>query len=243
MPSSPDRTQPPTTRVALLKQLTGPSRGDVEWLLSDRIFASVDPDNGLCLSDDETQLPAPLVAELSRTEGSYTLQAAEHQGVWINGEPAVSARLNDGDMIEFGETGPMARLRFLSSRHPIPGSLDTMMGDMAAYLKASRKPLGSRVTRAVGNLGHQFTHQTTIAFRATVIAALMALTVIAVLQYRTTSELRENVREDADYVQQVAAELARTRREALHPGDPHGAQGRARSEGLGQSLAAPGAGG
>lgn len=219
MPENQDKTQPPHNRVAVLMQLTGPSRGVVEWLLSDHIYASEDPDNGLCLSDDPSTLPAPLIAELIRADGSYTLQAAEHQGVWINGEPAVSAQLSDGDMIEFGETGPMARLRILNSRRPLTESLDTMLGDMTAYLRTSRKPIGKRVTRAVGNLGHQVTHRTTIAFRVTVIVALIALAIIAVLQYRTTSLLRESVREEAVHVQQVAAELARTRREALSPGD------------------------
>lgn len=219
MQTPPDRIQPQPARVALLTQLTGPSRGKAEWLLADRMFVSFDADTGLCLSQDAAMLPAPPVAELIAMDGRYRIRAAEHQGVWINGKPSIEAQLSDGDMIEFGETGPMARLRLLPSRHPIPQSLDTMLGDMTAYLRSSRKPLGSRVTRAVGNLGHQFTHETTIAFRVTVIVALIALTAFAFLQYRSTTELRESIREEALYAQQVAAELARTRREALSPGD------------------------
>lgn len=215
----PERRLPTPDRVALLVQLTGPSRGSAEWILSDRIFICVDPYNGLYLSNDTDSLPTPPIAEFRQVDGNYTLEAAEHHGVWINGKPATSAQLNNGDMIEFGEAGPMARLRFLPSRHPIPRTLDTMMGDMTAYLRSSRKPLGSRMTRAVGNLGHQFAHETTIAFRITVIAALFALTIIAALQYLSTSELRESISAEADFVQQVAAELARTRREALSPGD------------------------
>ena len=219
MQTPPDRTQPPPGRVALLTQLTGPSRGKAEWLLADRMFLSIDPDTGLCLSQNAAMLPVPAIAELVAIDGQYTIKAAEHQGVWINGKPSVEAQLNDGDMIEFGETGPMARLRLLPSHHPFPQSLDTMLGDMTAYLRSSRKPLGTRVTRAVGNLGHQFTHETTIAFRVTVVVALIALTLFAFLQYRSTTELRESIREEAQYAQQIAAELARTRRDALSPGD------------------------
>ncbi|MEL7466890.1 MAG: trypsin-like peptidase domain-containing protein [Pseudomonadota bacterium] len=203
--------------MALLEQVTGPSRGDVAWLLDERLFVSANPTEGLCLSSQPgTQAP---LAELRKDEGTYRLEVSAEQSVWVNGRPVHSAVLRDGDTIEFGETGPMARLRLLPSRHPISRSIDNMIGDMTAYLKSSRKPLGPRVSRAVENFGRQFAHETTVAFRITVIVALIVLSTVAVLQYRSTSDLRESFRQEADVVEQVAAELARTRREALQPGD------------------------
>lgn len=204
--------------VALLEQLTGPARGTALWLLTSRASVSPDPKTGLLISDPDEDPSAPQI-EFIRGDNGYQLHAAKGQTVWINGKLQTSAVLKNGDVIEFGEAGPMARLRYLPARHPIPTSLDDMLGHMFAYLKASRKPLRNRLTGAVGGFGHEFAHTTTLAFRISVIAVLIGLIVFAVFQYRNTSQLRDSIRQEAEFVQQVATVLARTRNEALRPGD------------------------
>lgn len=216
-PGSPNL--PFAGQVALLEQLTGPARGTVLWLLEIQVFVFADPKSGLSVSDGEHDALIPAVARVDRDPDDYRLHAAEGHRIWINGKLQTSAVLKAGDVIEFGEAGPMARLRFLPARHPIPMSLDDMLGNMFAYLKSSRKPIGSRMTRAVGSFGHEFTHATTLAFRITVIAVLIGLITFAVLQYRSTSQLRDSITQEAEFTHQVAAELARTRKEALRPSD------------------------
>lgn len=206
-------------QVVLLEQLTGPARGEVLWVLESRVFVFAEPKTGLSASKAEDAVSIPHVAELHRDHSGYVVHAAKGRRIWVNGKFQSSAVLKNGDVIEFGEAGPMVRLRFLSARHPIPTSLEDMFGHMFAYLKASRKPLGSRMTRAVGGFGHEFTHTTTLAFRMTVIAVLIGLVTFAVYQYRSTSRLRDSITQEAEFAQQVAAELARTRKEALRPSD------------------------
>jgi len=214
-----DGPEDTTGSVAALEHLTGPSRGTLSWLSMPLVCVSIDRDRLVHLSGNAVARDPRVVAELRWTGQTYKIRSRNDYPLWINGKITETAVLSSGDMIEFGEQGPISRYRLLQARRAVRWSIDDMVGDSIAYLKASRAPLGSRVTRAAGDFGRRLVWETTIFFRITVILAIVGLGTLAWTQYRTTVALRESIDESSARMEGISAALAVARRDALRPSD------------------------
>ena len=94
---------------AFLESLTGPSRGQVNWLVDKALTVSVDECRVLSLRPKDNLPPHDNdIATLQWADDGYTITASAGRNVWVNGQKASSAPLRHGDMIEFGEKGPMS---------------------------------------------------------------------------------------------------------------------------------------
>ena len=205
---------------ALLEHLTGPSRGSISWLAADCVIASVGHDRRLHLRAEGGE-PAPgrPVARLTWSGEDYAVEAIDDQRVWVNGQETKTARLRHGDVIEFGETGPISRLRLCTRMFPIRWSLEDMVGDAIAYVRASRKPLGPRLSTAATDVVRRIAVETTLLFRATVILVIIGLIAFGYSQYLQGQRLEESIRQEAIRLEGIAAALAQARREALTRAD------------------------
>lgn len=211
--------------TVILEQLTGPGRGAETRLLDDAVLA-VFPDAELQEAGELRFIrPQDLrdgdleFAVLNRTDTGYTITASRDHDFWINRRLVKSASLRNGDMIELGETGPMVRYHRFHGTLPLRWTVSEMAGDSIAYLRFSRKPLGYRLRHAAAQFGGRALWQTTVAYRITVLIAILALASLVYSQFRADRLMQERIEASAGLLDSVAASLAKARDEALKPSD------------------------
>jgi serine protease Do len=210
----------PQAIVAALEYLTGPSRGTVSWLsasvvdvfLTQRGVVQVSPSRPGDIRGD-------LVARLHQADHTYEIEAPDGQPIWVNGVRTTAKRLDNGDMIEFGETGPLSRFRLYGDSIPVHKTIAEMMHDCVDYLRVSRRPIGNRVFRASSGVLWQLTLKTTMLFRIAVLIAIILLAGLGYQQYRLGIRLQQSIESSAARLESVAMAAARARKEALRPGD------------------------
>lgn len=209
-----------TAGIASLEHLTGPSRGTATWLSGERLKVGLGGNLLLRIAGaDSAQAPGTEIAQLERSGDTYQITSQDGQGLWINGRPASEHRLRHGDMIEFGEDGPLSRYCLHHENEDLHRSLGGVLRDAAVYLRVSRKPLAARIYRAVCQVARRLTRETTILFRLGVLASIIVLGALVYQQYQLSTLLRSQLEQGASQLDTFARTLAQTRKEALTPGD------------------------
>lgn len=225
--------------AATLEHLTGPGCGCVDWVPSGGADVWLGAGGVLQVTPpDHRPDDAVPVARLEPSPTGFVIHAAPESGLWVNGHPVQMARLHHGDIVEFGETGPMSR--FLESGHarkPHP-TLGGIAQDTVSYLRSSRQPLRRRLPRAAARAGHRLVWDTTLLFRTGVVLMLALLTVAVAVQFRSSRRIEQEVALRALQIEAVSAAVAQARREAITEADLKalGAEFRARAEGQAARL-------
>lgn len=211
-----------TSSVAAFEHLTGMSRGTVDWVYQDHVGIFLNQGR-LSLrpadADWERNGQALAIAELRRSDPYYELLVVPGQSLWVNRRLTTQRLLVHGDVIEFGETGPISRFRRYDSTHGPQWTIDEIVGDCLAYVRTSRRPLLSRLTCAVRDMIRRVVHETSLIFRLVVLVALISLTAVSYRQWTLSEDLKRALSESAEELEGVASALARSRAEALRPGD------------------------
>ncbi|WP_281973015.1 trypsin-like peptidase domain-containing protein [Ruegeria faecimaris] len=205
---------------AFLESLTGPSRGTVVWLADNAVSASVSPDRTLRLRPKE-DVPAydEDIATLQWSNDGYTLNALSDRNIWVTGHKVASADLRHGDMIEFGEKGPMSRYRVCDHSFPAHRTVEDILSDAYAYARTSRQPFPRKISGALRESGRRLTSQTTILFRITVIGAILLIAVFGYLLFQNDRKLADSLERESRKIEAVAVMLAQTREDSLTPED------------------------
>jgi serine protease Do len=217
--NSPSRTYIEAGAIAL-QHLTGRCRGRMTWLNG----ATLD----ICLDDaciphireggSETEYD-DVAAHLSRDGDTYTIAAPESRSLWVNGVNVKTQNLKNGDLIEFGDDGPLSRFRIFREDQRVKKSVTDILRDGLLYFRVSRKPFAARLIRAFTQLCARLAQETTLLYRAMVVIALLGLTFAVYQQGRVSSLIQERIASDTERIEDFAAALTRTRDEALRPGD------------------------
>ncbi len=205
--------------MGALEHLTGRSRGAVAWIRSDDMRAVLRGAALTLVSGGGGDASEDVVARLRRAGASYEIEAAPGRAIWINRRRVERATLAHGDMIEFGETGPISRFRLLGDGLRLRHTSDEIVGDSIAYVRASRRPLGSRLARAGRDMCVRLVGESSVAFRLFVLVAIAALALFSYRQWRVSQELRQSVEQSAEQLEDVATAFARSRADALRPSD------------------------
>jgi S1-C subfamily serine protease len=209
-----------TEYTAILEQLTGARRGAEVRLHEDIIFGILENNRILrFVGKQDVADDSDIFTILRRTDESYSISVINDREFWINRRLVNSANLRDGDVLEFGETGPMMRYYQFTGSLPLRWTIAEMAGDSVAYLRFSRTPLGYRLGHAAAQFGGRLIRQTTITYRVTIIVALIALAGFAYSQYQASLLMRERIEASSGQLDSVAAALAKARAEALKPSD------------------------
>ena len=159
-PSETEATPENPERVASLEHITGPARGTVSWLSGSAVDIIVRNDQGLLVVPASSNSPPTMVARLHASGLSYELETCPGQDVWINRNPVADHLLVDGDLVEFGDTGPLCRFRLIRDGSPVSKTLGGAIHDYLDYSRVSRKPALVRFSRAVKNLFTSLTRRT-----------------------------------------------------------------------------------
>ena len=202
-----------------LEHLTGPSRGKMTWLSGADLDITLNAKRFLHISATRAgEPPLNLIARLHRAGDSYELVAHEDSPIWVNGVRVDSRKLEQRDMIEFGETGPLSRYRIFREDSPVRKMASDILRDGIVYLRVSRRPFVRRTIMAFfGTLGG-LAGQTTLLFRAVVILAIIGLLGFAYYQSQLNVSLQQRIEKGANRLEGFASTLSRTREEALTPG-------------------------
>ncbi len=216
-----DETVPERQNEALaLEYLTGSLRGRVTWLGRSELGVFQGPKNFVGISEIRPgELRDDLIARLHPVEDSYEIVARKGHSLWVNGILVDAQQLKHGDIIEFGDTGPMVRLLIYSQKRPVRMTVTDIFSDCAAYLKVSRQPVIRRMFRAFFQISRRLTRETTLLFRTSVVIALLVLAGLGYQQMQFNRELQQKIEMGAVQVEGFAAALAGARKEALTPAD------------------------
>ncbi len=215
-----ESTSTPIAGAAALEHFTGPSRVKVTWLSASAVDISLTPDRFIRVSEAGPGEPSEdLIARLHRAGDTYEIEVPEDRLVWVNGARITTRRLENRDMIEFGETGPLSRYCLYGEDKPVRKDIFDILRDSISYLRVSRQPLAKRVFRAVSELLRRLTRETTILFRTTVIIAILALAALTYQQSRLNALLQQRIESGAARLDSFAAAIARAGEQALRPSD------------------------
>jgi hypothetical protein len=155
--------------TAALEILTGPARGTACWLTASMLEVSLDDADMIRVGEaGSTPLENGVVARLHRSGSSYEIEALEQTPLWINGKLVESKQLEQRDLIEFGDKGPLTRYRLHRQGDRLSRSLGNMLDDAIDYTRVSRKPWRLRWQRALGDFSRDFVLETTLLFRVAV---------------------------------------------------------------------------
>ncbi|KUJ85849.1 hypothetical protein AVO45_02400 [Ruegeria marisrubri] len=159
------------------------------------------------------------VARVLRDGTEFSVLAAEGADIWVNRKKVEQARLSQGDMIEFGEIGPLSRFRVYDEEHRPEPTLPEILSDAWSYMRTSRRPFLQRLGRAMWGVCGRVCTDATLVFRVSVLVALVALSIAVILQFREDRSLRAQIESGRFQVEAVAAALSEAQREAIRPGD------------------------
>lgn len=208
--------------VAALEHLTGASRGTLSWIASDDVDVLLTPSHQLLISDneDEDERPAnETIAHISHRHGEYVLEALDQNKIWVNASLVAKRHLQQSDVIEFRDDGPIVRLRlFREGGHPQPTVSDILL-DTVSYLRVSRRPIPQKIGRATATLFRRLVTETTFLFRSSIVLAVLVLALFGYQQEQDRSRLMLRMEDGAARLESFAAALNRAREETLKPVD------------------------
>jgi len=206
--------------AAALEHFTGPSRIKTTWLNASTVDISLTFDRFIRVSEAVSgDSPGELIARLHRAGDSYEIEAPEERPVWVNGDRVTTRLLENRDMIEFGETGPLSRFCLYGEDKPIRKAVGDILSDSVSYLRVSRQPVIKRLFRAICDLMRRLTRETTILFRTAIIIALLALAALTYQQNRLNALLQQQIERSSARLDSFAAAIARAGDQALRPSD------------------------
>ncbi len=208
---------------ATLQHLSGDGIGTETWLSGPKINISLDENRLLKLSEIEAVsgegTNSPIIATLSRAGGTYRLETSRDYPIWVNGRQVDDGELINGDIIEFGEKGPLSRFRLIDNDAHSRRYFSEICVDCWDYLRSSRKPLPYRMASTIGSGMNRLATQTTLLFRGGVVATLMLLGFATYQQHNINVLQQEHLAYDQAQLVNFSSTLARNKREAITSSD------------------------
>lgn len=204
---------------AVLEHLSGSGMGTTSSLNHEREMVCLCDDKGLALcsagSEQSVSDKSTTVATLTFANGTYLVEADPSHPIWVNGRQVASSELIDGDIIEFGEKGPLSRYRLIDSSAHSRRYFSDICVDCWDYLHSSRKPALAR-TRAAMNSGmRRLLSDTTLFFRIGVVATIMALGYLLYQQNTINSLQNHQLAMEQERLDSVSASLLNTQNDAI----------------------------
>ncbi len=203
--------------AAALEHLTGQCRGQFSWITGAEADAWFGRGQAFRITGPDSEVPgSDCVARFRRKGNSFEIKATGACPVWVNGQPVERADLIHGDVIEFGDDGPLSRIRIYSDKHRPDPTVTEIMGDARSYIRSSRRPYLVKLARGLTSAARRVLFQTTVLFRVMILLLLGAILFLLFWQWRTDQTLIATVDRQ---VSALARDVERTRNEALRPSD------------------------
>lgn len=161
--------------VPMVVYLSGPRRGAAVTLSGEEIRIGTGPEMDVRFPSGPKSSVARHHVTLSRRGASYELSAEPGHDVWVNGEPVERLVLASGDVLELGSGGAVLRFRLYPAGAAPERSVAAVFSDcVECAAQGSQSRLG-RAAMLLGVLPYDMAMRTSLVFRGTILAALLAL--------------------------------------------------------------------
>ncbi len=204
---------------AVLEHLSGSAMGTTTLLEHDDEMICLDRDAGLVLSVSQDEIDpesgAVDIASLTYHNGTYKIESQAGDPLWVNGRKVNSSELIDGDIIEFGEKGPLSRYRLIDSAAHTRRYFSDICVDCWDYLHTSRKPALARTRAAMSSGMRRMLTDTTLFFRIGVLVTIVALGFVINQQNKINQLQSEQLAFEQQRLDSVSQSLASTQDEIV----------------------------
>lgn len=204
---------------AVLEHLSGADMGTTSTLKCDEEFVRLDDKKGLIIERAADGHFAPAndanIATLTFENGTYRVDTNASHRLWVNGRQVTSSELIDGDIIEFGEKGPLSRYRLCDSSAHTRRYFSDICVDCWDYLHVSRKPVLARTRAAMSSGMHRLLSDTTLFFRVGVVATIAALGFVLFQQNTINGLQNQQLAAEQQRLDSVSASLLSTQNDAI----------------------------
>ncbi len=204
---------------AVLEHLSGSAMGTTTLLEHDDEMICLDRDAGLVLSVSQDEIDpesgAVDIASLTYQNGTYKIESQAGDPLWVNGRKVDSSELIDGDIIEFGEKGPLSRYRLIDDAAHTRRYFSDICVDCWDYLHTSRKPALARTRTAMSSGMRRLLTDTTLFFRIGVLLTIVALGFVINQQYKINQMQSEQLAAEQQRLDSVSEALATTQDEIV----------------------------
>jgi S1-C subfamily serine protease len=114
----------------MLTHLTGSLRGRTQYFDTDSISFGIGRQCGVVFDEARDVVVCPVHAELTVEHGSPVIRDQSRQrALFVNGQQQTEAALKDGDLVQFGQEGPLVRFRLCQEDAPDTKPLKTIVAD------------------------------------------------------------------------------------------------------------------
>ncbi|MFQ5689476.1 MAG: trypsin-like peptidase domain-containing protein [Gemmatimonadota bacterium] len=161
--------------AVLVVHLSGAHRGRTRMLEGDLLRIGTADGSDLHFAADREPMVAEHHATLERQGSTYLLKAMAGSPVRVNGVLATARRLDSGDLVQLGETGPILRIRLARSGS---AAYKTMREAISDCVECARHSPGGRLDRLrvlVTAVPHELLRQTSPLSRATLLSVVLVL--------------------------------------------------------------------
>ena len=213
-------TEPNAGNTAVLRYLSGTRRGQVETLRSKTLYIIKDNEQDLRIVPADGIIEANCVSTLHRSGTTYELEVIGGNDVWVNGERVTENWiLRSGDLLELGHTGPVLRFRL----HP-PGvspkkTLAEAFADSLDGARSGGRSSISKLSWFFTRFTHDLATQTTLWFRASVIALIVLLIISVLVLVVQSYRFEKRLASEAVRIEGIARMLEKTGAEAMKKTD------------------------
>jgi len=200
----------------MLCHLTGSLRGRTQYFNTDSISFGVGEKCGIVFDSVEDAAVCPVHAELTVEDHTPTIRdRSGGRALLVNGERQTEAALKDGDLLQFGEGGPLVRFRLVSNGDGDRKSWREIVSDCRDIVVRRPHP---RYLSTVYLLRHLLTDvarygspAVRVMAAVALLAPILVITVLGTLLYRQHLAAGEAERHVAELVRQLeAGRLTRT---------------------------------
>lgn len=200
--------------VTTVSHLSGPRRGKTEKLSGRTLRIIGTPDGGVRFASPDASEGEAQIATLHRAGQGYELVAEESARVWVNGARTDSRLVQSADIVELGDGGPVLRFRLHTHAH-VHKSLSQAFSDCLECAKRDQRPAVGRATGLFAGMVKELATQTSLWFRGSVVAALIAFAGFAVFTTLHTKGLEQRLAEEQTRIQGLQELLERAESQAL----------------------------
>ena len=195
----------------MLTHLTGSQRGRTQYFDTGSISFGIGKECGIVFDGAKDTVVCPVHAELTVENGAPVIRDQSRLGaLFINGRQETEAPLQDGDLIQFGQEGPLLRFRLCPEDAPETKPLKSIVADCRDIVVRTPHPRYLSPLYLARHLLADIVRYASPAVRVTValllVAPLLLIVILGSVAYRQHRLALQSQERMAELVRQLESE-------------------------------------
>ena len=201
-------SEAPRAMKLMLSHLSGSRRGQTDCLETARATFGCDAGCTVRFDRERDRAVAPVHAELLVENRTPRLtDRSGSRALWVNGEPCAGTVLRDGDVVQFGENGPLIRIREAADGAGFSKPLRTIVADSRDIVVRTPHPRFFSPVYLIRHILSDILRYASPGLRALtgalLLAPLVAIVVLGLAAYRQHQQARLAEQRMAELVGQL----------------------------------------